>query len=64
LVLSFCFPFLDAFFLQSLAGFHHHGLKAPWLCNEIVYLMSLQVWCRGKLHVIGDMRFVVHKFSN
>jgi hypothetical protein len=30
---------------------HHHGLKAPWLCNGIVYPMSLQVWGGGKLHV-------------
>ncbi len=67
---SFSLPFLGVFFLQSLARFHHHhALKAPWLCNAIVYLMSLQVWGGGKLHVtryhvIGDMRFAIHKFSN
>jgi hypothetical protein len=36
---------LGVFFLESLARFHHHHvLKAPWLCNAIVYLMTLQVW--------------------
>jgi hypothetical protein len=27
------------------------GLKAPWLFNAIAYLMSLQFWGEGKLHV-------------
>jgi hypothetical protein len=27
------------------------GLKAPWLFHAIAYLMSLQFWGEGKLHV-------------
>ncbi len=49
--------------------FSYVGLNASWLFNVIAYLMSLQFWGEGKLHVkrqhvIGDITFVVHKFCD
>jgi len=55
------------YFMLVISCVSYVGLNAPWLFNAIAYLMSLQFWGEGKLHVtryhvIGDMIFTVHKF--
>jgi hypothetical protein len=56
-------------FMLVIFYFSYVGLNASWLFNVIAYLMSLQFWGEGKLHVkrqhvIGDITFVVHKFCD
>ncbi len=38
-------------FMLVISCVSYVGLKAPWLFNAIAYLMSLQFWGEGKLHV-------------
>jgi hypothetical protein len=38
-------------FMLVIYCFSYVGLKAPLLFNAIAYLMSLQFWGEGKLHV-------------
>ncbi len=38
-------------FMSVISCVSYVGSKAPWLFNAIAYLMSLQFWGEGKLHV-------------
>jgi hypothetical protein len=38
-------------FMLIISCVSYVGLKAPWLFNAIAYLMPLQFWGEGKLHV-------------